>query len=256
MLLLVYTVVQAPYTGWLTFQTIGQLALVVALLSAFGWIEHRSAHPLVRLGIFRHGPLLRANLIAVVGLGSYISFQFITALYLQNLLHWSPLKMALALLPGGLVVLAGSQFVDKIIDRFGSAPVIAAGMTSFLLGYVWFLRLGPEPEYAGLLLPTMLLIGVGFGLSFPALNVQATNGVADDEQGMAAGIVQTAFQVGGAVILAVVTAVVVAANAPADNPAATLASYRPALGVVVGVAAVAALIGLSGLIRRRQRELA
>jgi MFS family permease len=256
MLLLVYTVVQAPYTGWLTFRTLGQLAVVVGLLAAFGWIEHRSAHPLVRVGIFRHGPLLRANLIAIVGLGSYVSFQFITALYLQNLLHWSPLKMALALLPGGLVVLAGSQFVDKIIDRFGSAPVIAAGMTAFLLGYVWFLRLGPEPEYASLLLPTMLLIGVGFGLSFPALNVQATNGVVDEEQGMAAGILQTAFQVGGAVILAVVTAVVVAANAPAGNPAATLASYRPALGVVVGVAAVAALIGLSGLLRRRQRQLA
>ena len=104
------------------------------------------------------------------------------------------------------------------------------------------------------MLPATLLIGLAFGLGFSSLTVAATAGVPDAEQGLAASLFQTSFQVGGAVVLAVVTAVVDASGAgQLVSPAATLTAYRPALILITAVAAVGALVALSGL--RRQRDL-
>ena len=117
-----------------------------------------------------------------------------------------------------------------------------------------FLRAGVRPDYPAVMLPAILLIGLAFGLGFSSLTVAATAGVPDAEQGLAASLFQTSFQVGGAVVLAIVTAVVDASGASRlVSPAATLTAYRPALVLITGVAAVGALVALSGL--RRQREL-
>jgi hypothetical protein len=110
-----------------------------------------------------------------------------------------------------------------------------------VIGYALFLRIGESFSYAGILLPTMLLIGAGFALCFPSLNMQATAGVPDHEQGLASGLVNTSFQVGGAVVLAVVTAVVSANSGSGGEAAALLDGFRPAIGVVTGVA-VAGLV--------------
>ena len=123
--------------------------------------------------------------------GAYVGFQFVMTLYLQAMNGWSPVETALAFLPAGLLVALGSPRIGPLVDRFGAARLIAVGAASSVLGYALVLRLDATPDYAAVLLPTMLLIGIGFMLGFPTLNIQATNGVADHEQGLASGLVQT-----------------------------------------------------------------
>ena len=234
------------------------MALAVAVLAAFVAIERRSANPLVRLGILRSAPLLRANLGMMTMFGAYIGFQFVGTLYLQSVLGWSPLETALAFLPGGLLVAFGSPRLGPLVDRFGTARIIAVGSAAFLLGYALFNRLGDSFSYAGLFLPTMLLIGVGFALSFPAFNMQATAGIADHEQGLASGLVNTSLQVGGALGLAISTAVISANSGGATHGAALLDGFQPAIGVVTAISAIGLVVALTGLgvLRSRTAELA
>jgi MFS family permease len=135
-----------------------------------------------------------------------------------------------------------------LLDRFGPALMVTVALGCLVAGYALFLRIGPHPDYPGVILPSVLLIGAAFGLGFSALNVQATAGVADAEQGLASGILQTSMQIGGALVLAIVTAVV---DAHGGNrvaaPNALLSAYRPALEVITGVAAVGVAIAASGL---------
>jgi predicted MFS family arabinose efflux permease len=179
--------------------------------------------------------------------GSYVSFQFLVTQYLQIMAGWSALGTALAFLPAGVLVAATSPRVGWVLDRFGPARVVAVGFACLAAGYTLFLRVGPAPDYLAVILPSLLLIGAAFGLGFASLNVQATAGVADHEQGLASGILQTSFQVGGAIVLAVVTAVVDARGADHAVSAHTLAAYRPALAVITGVAVFGLAVTLAGL---------
>jgi MFS family permease len=246
MLLLVFTVVSAQQAGWASVRTIGSFAAVAALFTAFLAIEHRSRDPLVRLSIFRSGALTRANIGAVALFGSYVSFQFLVTQYLQSLAGWSALATALGFLPAGLVVALLSTRMGQVIGRFGTARVTAVAFASLVAGYAWFLRIGPTPDYPAVILPTVLLIGMAFGLGFTALSLAATDGVPDAEQGLAASLFQTSFQVGGAVVLAIVTAVVEAGD-PGHGVQQTLTAYRPALALITGVSALGAAAALSGL---------
>ncbi|MFG2573979.1 MFS transporter [Streptomyces sp. NPDC048481] len=251
MLLLVSTVVQAPQSGWTSARTLLSFLAVAVLLAVFVSVERRSAGPLIRLGVLRSGSQVRAQLGAMAFFGSYVGFQFLATLYMQTLLGWSALHTALAFLPAGALVAVSSTKVGSIVDRFGTPRLIAAGFTLMVAGYALFLRVDLDPVYATVILPSMLLIGAACALVFPSLNIQATNGVADREQGMVSGLLNTSVQVGGAVFLAVVTAVVTA-GAPADpTPQAVLDSYRPGLTVVTVIAAAGLLITLPGLRTRR-----
>ena len=216
MLLLVRTVVEAPDEGWGSPVTIGSFAVTAALLAAFLTIEQRSPSPLVRLGILRSGPLVRANLGMMSLFGAYVGFQFVMTLYLQTMNGWSPVETALAFLPAGILVAVGSPRIGPIVDRLGAPRVIALGTAATAIGYALVLRFDAQAEYLTVLLPTMLLIGIGFMLLFPALNIQATMGVANHEQGLASGLVQTSFQIGGAMGLAIVSAVVSTGSAAGD----------------------------------------
>jgi MFS family permease len=250
MLQLVYTVVTAQQAGWASARTIGSFALVVAGIVAFVIIESRSRDPLMPLAIFRSGALRRANIGAVTLFGSYVSFQFLATQYLQSLAGWSPISTALAFLPAGVMVAVFSVAVSPLLSRFGTTRVAIAAFASLAAAYVVFLRAGVTPDYPGVLLPTMLLVGMAFGLGFAALSVAATDGMPNSEQGLAASLFQTSFQVGGALVLAIVTAVVDAAGGGGvGTPAATLAAYRPALYVITGVAVAGALVALAGLRR-------
>ncbi|MDT0310628.1 MFS transporter [Streptomyces sp. DSM 44917] len=248
MLLAVYTVVSAPERGWTAPLTLGSAALAAALLAAFVLIERRVPHPLVRFGILRVASVVRANL-SIIGLfGSYLSFQFMMTLYLQDGLGWSPLKMAMGLLPAGVVVAIGSPLVGKLINRWGTAPLILASMTSMSLGYGWFLlSAGTTPDYAVTVLPSMLLLGGGFAFGFSSIMAQATEGIDDSEQGLASGLVQTSGQVGAALVLAVVTALV----AGASGSGADFGPYRPGTGLVAGVAIAGLLLNLLPLLKAR-----
>ena len=257
MLLLVYTVVSAQQAGWGSARTVGSFAAVAALFGVFVAIERRSRDPLVPFGIFASAGLRRANIGAVTLFGTYISFQFLVTQYLQTLSGWSAMSTALAFLPAGLMVVVLSVRMGPLLGRFGPAPLTGLAFSCLVVAYAVFLRAGVRPDYPAVLLPTTLLIGLAFGLGFSSLTVAATAGVPDAEQGLAASLFQTSFQVGGAVVLAIVTAVVDAGGAGRLVSApATLAAYRPALGLITGVAAIGMLVALSGLRRGRDGEAA
>ena len=256
MLLLVYTVVTAQQAGWGSARTVGSFAGVAVLLVVFAVIEQRSRDPLVPFGIFASRPLRRANIGAVTLFGTYISFQFLVTQYLQTLSGWSALATALGFLPAGVMVVVLSTRMAPLLSRFGPAPLTALAFSCLVIAYLVFLRAGVRPDYPAVMLPATVLIGLAFGLGFSSLSVAATAGVPDAEQGLAASLFQTSFQVGGAVVLAVVTAVVDASSAGrVASATATLAAYRPALILITAVAAVGALVALSGLRSRREAAI-
>jgi MFS family permease len=253
LLSLVVAVVEAPSHGWGSATVLGLLGLAVALATAFVTIELKHDTPLVRLGILRSWHLVHANVSGAIMAGGYFAFQFLATLYLQDSLGWSPMAMALGFLPAGLLVIASSTRIDRVLARVSTQALIATGLSSFLVAYALFLRVDPGLGYAALLLPTMLLLGVGFATAFPSINVQATAGVADHEQGLASGLVNTSVQIGGAVVLAVVS--VILSNAAAtDGPAQPdqlIPGMLSGLQVIVALTAVGVVASLVTLLVRR-----
>jgi MFS family permease len=255
LLLLVVAVVEAPTEGWGSGLVLGLLGASLALAAAFVATELRHPSPLVRLGILRSWHLVHANVSGAVMAGGYFAFQFLVTLYLQDSLGWSPLSMALGFLPAGLLVIASSTRMDRVLARVSTQALIATGMVAFLAAYTLFLRVDPGLGYVALLLPTMLLLGVGFATAFPSINAQATAGVADHEQGLASGLVNTSVQIGGAVVLAVISAIL-ASSAATDGPARPdhlIPGMLSGLQVVVGITAVGVVASLATLLVRPAR---
>jgi EmrB/QacA subfamily drug resistance transporter len=252
MLLLVYTLVEAPDAGWASARTLLSFAGSAALLAGFVWHELRTAQPLVRLGVLRSSSLVRANLAAMTLFGSWVGFQFILTLYMQQLRGWSALETGLAIFPAGLLVAVLSPRLAPLIVRFGISRLIVVGLISLTAGYALFLRIGADSGYLAVMLPTFLLAGLGFGLSFGPLNIAATNGIAHHEQGLAGGLLNTSFQFGGALFLAIVTAVNNASTGPDASAQSLLDGFHPALAVPV----IAALLGVLVMSVRRRAAVA
>ncbi|MEV4011170.1 MFS transporter [Nonomuraea angiospora] len=251
MLLLVFTVVQAPEAGWASLQTIGSLVAVAVLLGLFVFTERRMRHPLVRLGILRSGHIVRANLGLLILMGSYVAFQFVAMQYFQNLLGWSALGTALAFLPAGLLVALTSTKMGDFADRFGTGKLIVIGSAALAGGYAMFLGIDRTPSLGGMVIPGMILMGIAFALSFPSLNIQATTGVDDDEQGLASGLLNTSGQVGGAIVLAVVTAVLTSGG----GETLSIGSLRSAIVVSLVLALVGLVISATGLRARKAQAV-
>jgi MFS family permease len=247
MLLAVYAVVRSPDVP------IGETvaAGVGALLALGGFIavERRAATPLVRLGLLRRGPVSRANIGALLWAGSFVGFQFVAVLYLQGLRGWSPIVTGLALLPVAIDAVLAPTVTPRLVERFGAVPTIVAGMAIGLLGYALFLPIGLDSAYTSAMLPTMALIGLGFTLVYGPLTIVATEGVDDDEQGLASGLFNTAFQFGAAIGLAVVASVVVSATGSGADPETLLDGYRAGLVVPVAGALLALVVTVPGLRR-------
>ncbi len=254
MLLLVFTLVEAPTAGWSSLRTLGSLVSAVAILAAFVVHERRVAVPLVRLGILRSSTLVRANLAAMSLLGSWFGFQFIATLYMQQLRGWSPIETGLAIFPGGALVALLAPRIQPLIVRFGVGRLILAGLISQAIGYALFLPIGLDSGYAEAILPTMLLAGLGFALAYGPLNIAATAGIAPHEQGLAGGLLNTSLQFGGALVLAVVTAVNDASAGTGGTPQALLDGFHPA--VAVSVVATVVGIGVTAARRRTRVETA
>jgi hypothetical protein len=255
MLLLVYTVVEAPDQGWASARTLGGLALAAAIMAAFVAIERRTEQPLVRLGILRSSSLVRANIGAMALIGSWFGFQFMLTLYLQQARDWTALETGLALFPAGILVATLAPRVAPLVMRFGVSRVIAAGLASITIGYALFLPIGLDSAYVVAMLPTFILGGLGFGLAYGPLNIAATNGIAPHEQGLAGGLVNTSFQFGGALVLAIVTAVANANGASEGSAQGLLDGFHAAIWVSLAAAALGLLAALLPS-RRTRAELA
>lgn len=241
MLLLVSTVVRAPDVA--AGQTAVTLVAGLALLGLFVLIEQRVASPLIRLGILRRGPLVRANLGAVLLVGSFVGFQFIAVLYLQELRNWSGLETGLALMVIGIDSVLAPTLTPWLVNRFGNGRIVFGGFTFAAAAYALFLPLSADWSYAAML-PTLILLGMAFSLAYGPLTIAATDGVAEEEQGLASGVLTTSFQFGSALGLAVVAAVLAAA----DN--LTVEGFRSALLVPLVAAALGLIAALPGLARR------
>jgi EmrB/QacA subfamily drug resistance transporter len=253
MLLLVFTVVEAPEQGWASARSLVGFGVAALILAGFVGHERRTASPLVRLGILRSSSLVRANIGAMALIGAWFGFQFIVTLYLQQLRGWSALETGVAIFPAGLLVAFLAPRTASLISRFGVTPLIVLGLGSTAIGYALFLPIGLDSGYLTAMLPTFLFAGLGFGLAYGSLNIAATNGVATEEQGLAGGLVNTLFQFGGALVLAVVTAVNNANVGTGGGPSALLDGFHAAIIVSLIVAVLGVLA--TGL-RRRSPEMA
>jgi MFS family permease len=257
MLLLVYTLVSAPAAGWTSARTLVSFAAAAALLAGFVIREQTTATPLVRLGILRAGSLVRANLGAMTLFGSWVGFQFIATLYMQQLRDWSALETGLAIFPGGVIVAVISTRMVPLVMRFGITRLIVAGFVSLIAAYALFLPIGLSSSYALGIAPTVILAGLGFALAFGPLTIAASSGVVAHEQGLAGGLLITSFHFGGALVLAVVTAVVNANTGPSGTPQAILDGFHPGLVVPLGASVLGILaVGSGLLVRRAQAEVA
>jgi EmrB/QacA subfamily drug resistance transporter len=253
MLLLVFTIVEAPRVGWASARTLGSVVGALAILAGFVAHELRTPEPLVRLGILRSSSLVRANVGAMALIGAWFGFQFIATLYMQQLRGWSSLDTGLAIFPAGLLVAILAPRVAPLIERFGTTRLIGLGLASTAVSYALFLPIGLHSGYVAAMLPTFLFAGLGFGLAYGPLNVAATNGIEPHEQGLAGGLVNTSFQFGGALVLAVVTAVNSANTGPGGSPTGLLNGFHAAIVVSL----IAAVVGVAATtLRRRERAVA
>ncbi|WP_256865473.1 MFS transporter [Paenibacillus sp. 32352] len=243
MLLLVFTVVQAPDTTW--GWTIGTLVGGLAFLAIFVVIERRSASPLMRLGILRSSSLVRANLGAMLFAGSFFGFQFVAVLYLQELRGWSSFETGLALLAIGVDSVLAPTLTPRLVNRFGNVRVIFGGFCLAAVSYALFMRVDLDWTYAAMF-PTMILLGTAFALTYGPLTIAATDGIAEEEQGLASGLLSSSFQFGSALGLSAVTSVNVAASAE-QSPLAMLDGFRTALIVPVTAVVLGAIIIAFGL---------
>ncbi|MGI5285091.1 MFS transporter [Nonomuraea polychroma] len=254
MMLLVYGVVRLehPADGWPL--TVAAFAGGLALLAAFAAIERRSANPLVRLGILASGSLVRANLMAALLTASFFGFQFLVTLYLQELRGWSTIQTGLALLAAAADVVLAPTLTPWLVNRYGNAKVVLGGLLSGLVAYALFLGVGLDWTYAAML-PSMLLIGLMFAFVYGPLTIVATDGIAEHEQGLAGGLINSSFQFGAALGLSAVTALNVAALGTQTTPEAGLSALRTALLAPVTATLLAAVIATIGL-RTHTRERA
>ena len=226
MLLLVLGVVRSPdVAGVLTAAT---LAAGAALLVGFVAAERRAAAPLVRLGILRSAPLVRANLGAMLFVGAFIAFQFVVVLYLQELRGWSALETGLALLIAGLDAIVAPTLTPVLVRHFGHGRVAFAGFVLGAAAYLTFLRVGEDWSYP-VMLPGLVLVALAFACAYGPLTIAATEGVAEAEQGLAGGLLNASVQFGGALLLAIATAVNVSVTGDDPSRLDMLDGYRAAL---------------------------
>ncbi|MGN9837632.1 MFS transporter [Nonomuraea sp. H19] len=242
MILLVYGVVRLEHPADGVPLTAAVFAGGLALLAAFVAVERRSPNPLVRLGILRSGPLVRANLMAALLTASFFGFQFLVTLYLQELRGWSAIQTGLALLAAAADVVLAPTLTPWLVNRYGNARVIFTGLVSGLLAFALFRGVGLDWTYAAML-PSMLLIGLMFAFVYGPLTIVATDGIAEHEQGLAGGLINSSFQFGAALGLSLVTAVNVAALSTGTG----LTALHTALTVPLATTLLATAIAATGL---------
>ena len=201
----VYTIVApAAEEGWGSGLTLGLGALALALLAAFLVREARAATPLMPLRIFRSRNVSGANAIQALSVAGMFGMFFMGALYLQRVLGYSALEIGLAFLPVTLIMGALSiRYSERLVMRFGARQTLMPGLVLIAAGLVLFTRAPVDGSYVEHVLPVMVLLGFGAGLSFPALMTLAMSGATQSDAGLASGLVNTSAQVGGALGLAV-----------------------------------------------------
>jgi len=234
----VYAIVNGNDAGWTSARTLGLLALAATLIGVFLAIESRTSAPLVPLGLFRLRNLAISNVVGVLWAAAMFAWFFLAALYLQLVLGYSPLEVGLAFLPGNVIMGVLSLGLSaKIVMRFGIRAPLAAGLGTAAVGLVLFARAPVDGSFVVDVLPGMILLGVGAGIAFNPVLLAAMGDVAPSEAGLASGVVNTSFMMGGALGLAVL------ASLAASRTDTLLASGEGAVEALNGGYRVAFLAG-------------
>jgi EmrB/QacA subfamily drug resistance transporter len=264
LLVLVYSIVNAQTAGWLSATTLGLGAIGIALLVAFVLIELRHRVPLIRLNILRTRSLAVADLaMLVVAAGMFGMFYF-ASLYVQGVLNFSPLQAGLAFLPVTAGIVTGAGLSQRLIPALGVRATAIGGMSVAAIGLLVLSRIPVHGSYLGDLLPGLMAMAVGMGLTFVPITLIATTNVDQNDAGLASGLLNSAQQVGGALGLAILATL--AANrtsnvlgnldhapAVADRISATVSGFQ--LAFFVAAALIASGAVLFGTLLRRQHVL-
>jgi MFS family permease len=255
LMIAVYAIVNGNEVGWLTGRTLGLLGAAAVLLAIFLGLEARARSPLVPLGLFRLRNIAVSNVVGVLWAGSMFAWFFLSALYLQLVLGYSPLEVGLAFLPGNLVMGALSIGLSaKLVMRFGIRPPLAVGLLFAAIGLLLFARAPVDGNFVVDVLPSMILLGLGAGMAFNPVLLAAMSDVKPTDAGLASGVVNTSFMMGGALGLAVLASLAASRTdtllATGDSQAAALTGgYH--LAFLVGAIFAAAAAALGGLLLRR-----
>jgi EmrB/QacA subfamily drug resistance transporter len=262
--LLIYTIVGTQTYGWGSARTIVLGVAALVMLAAFVVIEARVRAPLVRLAIFRTRALAVGDgAMFFLGAGLFANFFFGT-LYLQEILHFTPIATGFAFLPVALLIGVAAGISQRIVPRYGVRAVAVAGMAIAAGGLALMVRVSVHGTYLGTLLPAFVLLAVGLGLSFVPATLIGVSSVHGDDAGLASGLFNTAQQVGGALGLAILATLAASRtssliSALGHHPAAhlvagaTVSGYRVAFIVAAGFMLIAILVIVSFL-RTRHLE--
>jgi EmrB/QacA subfamily drug resistance transporter len=215
LMIAVYAIVNGNDVGWATARTLGLLGASAVLLGVFLAIEARVRMPLVPLALFRLRNVATANIVGVLWAAAMFAWFFLSALYLQLVLGYSPLEVGLAFLPGNLIMGVLSVGLSaKLVMRFGIRIPLATGLGLAAIGLLLFARAPVDGNFVVDVLPSMILLGLGAGMAFNPVLLAAMSDVDPSDAGLASGVVNTAFMMGGAVGLAALAS---AADARTDT---------------------------------------
>jgi predicted MFS family arabinose efflux permease len=249
---LVYAVVQAPQAGWGDVQTLGLLALAAVLTVLFVGIESRSAAPLAPLHVFRSRALVGGNLV-LFALGTMgFGVPFILTQYAQEVLDWSPIQFGLASVVMPVTAVIGTVTAQAVATKGGVRPVAVVAMALTGVGSLLLTQVSVGGSYLGDLFPALVILGPGIGAAYVAGSIASLTGVAETEAGLASGLNNASFQIGGAVGVAILSTVAVSGAHGADRLAALTNGYRSAFAAAIAVAALGALAASLLFARRRE----
>jgi hypothetical protein len=257
-MLAVYAIVNGNEAGWTSIRTIGLLGVAAALLVLFLNIEAHVRTPLMRLGLFRLRNLATANVVGVLWAAAMFAWFFISALYMQLVLGYSAMQVGLAFLPANLAMAAFSLGLSaRIVMRFGLKLPLATGLLLATIGLVLFARTPVEGNFVIDVLPGMILLGLGAGVAFNPVLIAAMSDVSPSESGLASGVVNTSFMLGGALGLAVLASLASARTDTllalgGDSLVALNGGYQLAFFAGAVFAAAAALLSAALLCARTQ----
>jgi EmrB/QacA subfamily drug resistance transporter len=252
LMLAVYAIVNGNQAGWASGQTLGMLAGAVALLGLFVVIESRVRQPLMPLRLFKLRNVATANGVAVLWAAAMFAWFFMSALYLQLVLGYTPLQVGLAFVPSNIIMGALSIGVSaKLVMRYGIKRPLGTGLLVAAVGLALFARAPVDGNFIIDVLPSMILLGFGAGIAFNPVLLAAMNDVEPQEAGLASGFVNTSFMMGGALGLAVLASIAASRSnhllaVGNGNLSALLGGYHLAfiVGAVFATAAAALGVGV------------
>lgn len=250
LLLAIYGIIGGNEAGWLSGQTIGLMFGSAVLFGLFLWIESTVAHPLVPLGLFRDRNLSMSSVIGVLWAAAMFAWFFVAALYLQMVLGYGPQEVGYAFLPANIIMALFSVGLSAMmVTRFGVRLSIAVGLGLASLGLFWFARAPVDAQFWVDVFPSMILLGLGAGMAFNPVLLAAMANVPQHESGLASGVVNTAFMMGGSVGLAILASIAASKTeglvAQGAEMAAALNGGYHAAFIVGGIFAVtAAALGI------------